>query len=79
MIPDLIDVVVISENIFITADRYKTSGILAISMQTNDPSPLTKHIVVMVRSSNLSIWLNIGRTIPNEKQFSIVCEEKCTA
>ena len=78
MIPDLIDVVVISENIFITADRYKTSGMLATSMQTNDPSPLNRQIVVMVRSSNLSIWLNIGNTNPNEKQLSIVCEEKCT-
>ena len=52
--PDLIVVVVISLNNFITADRYKSSGIFANKMQTNEASVLVRQIVVIVRSCNLT-------------------------
>ena len=70
--PDLIVVVVISLNNFITADRYKSSGIFANKMQTNEASVLVRHIVVIVRSCNLTTWVKNGNTSPSETQFKTV-------
>ena len=53
--PDRMVVVVISLNNFMTADKYKTSGIFANKIIAKDASVLKRHNVVIVRSCNLTI------------------------
>ena len=73
--PDLIDVVVISDKHRIIADKYRSDGVFASKITTKDPNTLTRHIDVIVTSCIISIWLKMGKMIPNAMQFNTVCNK----
>ena len=73
--PDLIDVVVISDKHRIAADKYRSSGLFTSKITTKEPNTPTRHMDVIVTSCNISIWLKKGRMIPNAMQFNTVCNK----